>query len=424
MLRKINLRTIPIHFNSNHTFEGNVLFKCEDSYYCEVIVPESEIFIQLSKENNFSATIDVTVLAKFVGFNELEVVMNDTVTEHILAKVFTAVTAIFIFFVTFLMGTQLSIDCIWQIMKRPVGPLTGFFCQFGVMPLVAYGLAKTILPSEDKALQFSLFAAGCSPGGGKSSFWTIIFNGNLDLSVSMTLTQTIGAMAMMPLWIYTLGSTFFDERIQVPFLSLSESLASLIIPSALGMIFIHYKRHLMEKCRRWIKIATWIATFAFTAFGCYVNTYVFYLFTWRIIACACIQPWCGYIIAYFIAWIFKQNHTDRLTIAIETGVQNIGIAMIMLMFSLPEPEVDIAIVQPIAILLTTDKPLLIMYFIRKLYRKCKSKKTVPTENVKYHHNLWLNGDSPSSTPKKISALEANPKFTEINEHNSKTDLLN
>jgi hypothetical protein len=199
-------RTIPIHFNSNHTFEGNILFKCEDSYYCEVIVPKNETFIQLSKENNYSVTIDVIVLAKFVGFNELEVVMNDTVifqhrlrilrssTEHILAKVFTAVTAIFIFFVTFLMGTQLSIDCIWQIMKRPVGPLTGFFCQFGVMPLVAYGLAKTILPSEDKALQFSLFAAGCSPGGGKSSFWTIIFNGNLDLSVSMTLTQTIGAM--------------------------------------------------------------------------------------------------------------------------------------------------------------------------------------------------------------------------------------
>lgn len=181
---------------------------------------------------------------------------------------------------------------------------------------------------------------------------------------------------MMPLWIYTLGSTFFDDRIQIPFLSLIESLASLIIPSALGMIFIHYKRHLITRFRLWIKVATWIATVAFTIFGCYANLYIFSLITWRIILCACIQPWCGYIIAYFVAWLFRQDHTDRLTIAIETGVQNIGIAMIMLMFSLPEPEVDIAIVQPLALLLATDKPLLIMYFVRKLYRKCKSKKVV------------------------------------------------
>ena len=95
------------------------------------------------------------------------------------------------------MGTQLSLNYLWKIAKNPVGPLIGFFCQFGIMPLVAYGLAKTILPSHDRALQFSLFAAGCSPGGGKSSFWTIIFGGNLDLSVSMTLTQTIGAMGMV-----------------------------------------------------------------------------------------------------------------------------------------------------------------------------------------------------------------------------------
>ena len=181
---------------------------------------------------------------------------------------------------------------------------------------------------------------------------------------------------MMPFWIYTLGSTFFDDRIQIPYISIAESLASLIIPATLGMIFIHYKRHLMDRCRNVIKVATWIATIVFTIFGCYANSYVFYLFTWRIAACACILPWSGYLIAYFVGWVFKQNHIDRLTIAIETGVQNIGIALIMLMFSLPEPEVDIAIVQPIAILLTTDKPLLIMFFISKLYQRCKNKKIV------------------------------------------------
>lgn len=63
----------------NHTFEGTVRFRCKDSYYCEVIQPEDEVLIQLREENNFTTTVKVVVLAKFLGFNELEVLMNDTV---------------------------------------------------------------------------------------------------------------------------------------------------------------------------------------------------------------------------------------------------------------------------------------------------------------------------------------------------------
>lgn len=52
-------------------------------------------------------------------------------------------------------------------------------------------------------------------------------------------------------------------------------------------------------------------------------------------------PWLGYILAYILAKIFKQNSKDSITIAVETGIQNTGIAIFLLTFTLPQPEADI-----------------------------------------------------------------------------------
>lgn len=43
-------------------------------------------------------------------------------------------------------------------------------------------------------LQFGYFAVGCAPGGGNSNFWTLLLDGNLDLSVTMTFCSNIAAL--------------------------------------------------------------------------------------------------------------------------------------------------------------------------------------------------------------------------------------
>lgn len=100
-------------------------------------------------------------------------------------------------FMNFLMGTQLSTSAVMSIAKQPIGPLIGFGCQFLMMPLIAYGLILLFLPSQDiadKLIRLAFYACACCPGGGKSTFWTIIFNGNLNMSVAMTITQSLGSL--------------------------------------------------------------------------------------------------------------------------------------------------------------------------------------------------------------------------------------
>ena len=45
----------------------------------------------------------------------------------------------------------------------------------------------------DPGLQLGLFLTGCSPGGGASNIWTYLFNGNINLSVTMTFVSALVA---------------------------------------------------------------------------------------------------------------------------------------------------------------------------------------------------------------------------------------
>lgn len=52
-------------------------------------------------------------------------------------------------------------------------------------------------------------------------------------------------------------------------------------------------------------------------------------------------PWLGYFFGWLLSHVFKQPPDDTLAISIETGIQNTGIAIFLLRFSLEQPEADL-----------------------------------------------------------------------------------
>jgi hypothetical protein len=55
-------------------------------------------------------------------------------------------------------------------------------------------------------------------------------------------------------------------------------------------------------------------------------------------------------------------------VAIETGIQNVGVAFLIIFTNLPSPEADYASLPIIAIATLTTLPLFVLYFVRKLYK--------------------------------------------------------
>jgi len=52
-------------------------------------------------------------------------------------------------------------------------------------------------------------------------------------------------------------------------------------------------------------------------------------------------PWLGYLLGGGVAFLLKQEWRDIIAIGVETGVQNTGLAIFALRFSLEQPEADL-----------------------------------------------------------------------------------
>ncbi len=112
--------------------------------------------------------------------------------ERLIDKFLQVYIVCFSMSVSLLMGIMLDLQVIKRIIKIPIPVLIGFCSQYIFMPLLSY--CFIILFKLNPAEGLALFFYGCSPGGTVSNNWTIIFNGDLDLSVILTFFSTISSL--------------------------------------------------------------------------------------------------------------------------------------------------------------------------------------------------------------------------------------
>ena len=95
-------------------------------------------------------------------------------------------------------------------------------------------------------VRLGLFVTGCSPGGGASNIWTVMFGGNLNLSVTMTALSTFAAFVMMPAWIFSLGQHLImgdledQYDIVIPYYKIAIYCFFLVIPLSIGLAVARY----------------------------------------------------------------------------------------------------------------------------------------------------------------------------------------
>mmetsp|Transcript_3109 Transcript_3109/g.4646 ORF Transcript_3109/g.4646 Transcript_3109/m.4646 type:complete len:826 (-) Transcript_3109:191-2668(-) len=95
------------------------------------------------------------------------------------------------------MGVTLTVGDLVRVASQPIPIATGFFACYVIMPLLALGLAKAF--SLSSALTAGLVLVGSLNGGQSSNLCTYIANGDVALSILMTLATTIGATFMIPI---------------------------------------------------------------------------------------------------------------------------------------------------------------------------------------------------------------------------------
>ncbi|KHJ45044.1 bile acid transporter [Trichuris suis] len=329
--------------------------------------------------NNKNITFVVT--GKFLGhgFVRFETICSDkngnnkshsflyrmavTRTEDTLGYVFIGVLSILLCIANFIMASEIKLEVVWSVIKRPVAPAIGFFCQFVLMPLISFAVAQiAFIPYGMTAMGLGVFTAGCSPGGGASNAYTYLLDGNIDLSVTMTFLSMVFAYGMMPLWMHLLARHILAssavQNIQMPYKNIGISLLMLIIPLNLGVVLWRYKRTWAEKAKKILRPFFFFVIVFICTFGVYSNLYMFKVMTLRALVAGLCVPWMGFAAGMAMAMLLRQPRENVVAISLETGIQNTGIAIVMLQLSFPKPDSDIASVMPVIVALFTPVPVL------------------------------------------------------------------
>jgi bile acid transporter len=253
--------------------------------------------------------------------------------------------ALMIFIIMLGMGASLTMDDFRAVARSPRGVLIGFMSQFGLMPLIAFGLATFL--NFHPAFAISLILIGCLPGGTTSNMFTYFARGSVALSISMTTASTLLALVMMPILLQLYTGDFTtritasmngtDSEFVIPTANIISSLVLVLVPVILGML-------LRRKWPVWAKTAEDTAGFVgilvivyllFTAFfrhgGLFLRTPV------EIYIGAVGLGLAGFFFGYWMSRLLGMYPIFQRAISLETGIQNGPIAFAVILLSFTDP---------------------------------------------------------------------------------------
>lgn len=292
--------------------------------------------------------------------------------ERTIDTIFTASVAVLVSILYINFGCAIDWKVCRNTLKKPVGPAIGFFCQFVIMPVLSFVIGYLLFPDRPE-LQIGMFFTGISPSGGASNIWTVLLDGNLNLSITMTTLCTIAAFGMMPFWIFTLGRYIFAQgQLAVPYGQIGTFVIGLVIPLAIGFIIQSKLPRVSKILVRIMKPFSVILIIFIIVFAIVTNLYLFKLFSLEIVIAGMGLPWLGFLFGFIVAKICRQPQADIRAIAIETGIQNTGVSIFLLRFTLKPPAADLTTVVPVSSAIMTPIPLTILYVIKLIYQ-CKRK---------------------------------------------------
>jgi BASS family bile acid:Na+ symporter len=234
---------------------------------------------------------------------------------------FTALFIPLLQLIMFAMGTTLSIADFTRVFKMPTGVLIGLACQFTIMPLIGFGLARSFgLPPEIAA---GLVLVGCSPSGLASNVMAFIAKANVAMSVTMTAFSTLLAPLLTPLLMRALAGQMVDIDVADMMWKMTRIV---LLPVLAGLVFHHLIYHRLKGIDRVMPIVSMIGILIMTVLTVAVGRdKLMEVGPLLILACV-IHSSAGFTLGYFVCRLLGRDQLTCRTIALEVGLQNSGMA--------------------------------------------------------------------------------------------------
>lgn len=229
-----------------------------------------------------------------------------------------------------------------DILKNPKSILTGIVCQLLLLPALTLVLIMACGDLLSPMIALGMILVASCPGGNISNFITSLSRGNTELSVSLTAFNTAACVFTTPINFAFWGNLYLEfagkhgintlPELEIPFGEIFKSIVILMgIPLILGILCAHYLPKLTAKIKKpfqylsvvvFIVMVIMIFVGNFDAFMKCIKYIFLIVFVHNLLALG---------IGFFTSTALRLPYKDRRTVTIETGIQNSGLGLILLL---------------------------------------------------------------------------------------------
>lgn len=224
--------------------------------------------------------------------------------------------------VMFGMGLTLTGDDFRRVYRRPGLIGLGMAAQFGVMPLLAFVLARLFgLPPQ---LTAGMLLVGCVPGGTASNVITYLARGDTALSITLTFCSTLLAVVATPAltWLY------LHQTVPVPAADMLVSIVQIVlVPVLVGMGLNHFFGRRLARFQPGFPLLSVAAIVLIIGIIIGLNQAKVATTSPLILLAVVLHNLGGMACGYGMARIFRLSPAICRTLAIEVGMQNSGLAV-------------------------------------------------------------------------------------------------
>jgi len=237
-------------------------------------------------------------------------------------------------FIMFGVSLEIKTDHFKPLVGHPKPLFTGLFSQFIFLPVATLILVNILQPSPSIALGMFLLAA--VPGGNISNFMSHMARGNTALSVSLTAFSSAFSILLTPLNFGFWAALYPPTREILKTITLDPVAVFkiiallLIIPLVLGIGFAKKFPKITERIVKPIKNLSMLIFIGFVIFAFKANYSIFLEVIQFVVFIVLIHHTVALTGGYNIARLMKLDIPTRRSIAIETSIQNSGLALVLI----------------------------------------------------------------------------------------------
>jgi BASS family bile acid:Na+ symporter len=191
-------------------------------------------------------------------------------------------------------------------------------------------------PAIGLGAQFVLLPAFTFPGGNLSNIMTYLARGNTAISVSMTAVSTAAAVVMTPLNLSLWGSLnpatapILRQVSLSPLDVFTTIFVILGIPLCVGLLLSRIFPSLADKVRKPFRVISFLIFLTFVALALKANWEIFLHVIGLVVFVVFAHNGLALSLGYFSARLFGLEARDVRAVAIEVGIQNSALGLVLI----------------------------------------------------------------------------------------------